>query len=373
MVVRFVLIALCLMSMAQGECKNPSMMSVEEKIGQLLMVHFNGNSANEDARILIQELHVGSIIYYTWANELSSHEQVRTLSVGLHQLAAETRLAIPLLIAVDQEGGRIVRLTTGFTSFPGNQALGLTGDPSLAEQCAYTIGRELTAVGINMNLAPVVDINSNPNNPVIGSRSFGSSPELVTSFAEKFLDGCAKAGILHCLKHFPGHGDVVVDSHHDLPVVNKPLEELKKMELVPFQQLASRADAIMTAHLLVPALDPDHCSTLSKKTIDFLRQEVGYEGVIITDSLVMEGVLKGRTIDEVALMALKAGCDLLLLGGKQLVGTGSGLELTVDDMRRIHQRLVDAVRTGELSEESIDTSVARVMALKACHFSYPVD
>lgn len=339
-------------------------MSLEEKVGQILMVHFQGETINDDAKILIQEAKVGSIIYYNWSNGLTSPAQVQALSAGLQQLAKENRIPIPLLITADQEGGVVARLQSGFTSFPGNKALGETSDPNLAKLSALAMGQELQAVGINMNLAPVVDVNNNPRNPIIGVRSFGESPEIVVAFAEKALDGYRQAKIIATLKHFPGHGDTEVDSHEDLPIVRKSIEELEKIELFPFMQLSRIAPVIMTAHLLVPALDVDHCSTLSAKTLSYLRNKIGFQGVIITDSLVMQGVLKKcQTVDEAAVKALNAGCDILLLGGKQLVGEHN-VELTVDDVKRIHSFLVKAVQENRISEERLNQAVDRVLALK---------
>jgi len=256
-------------------------MSLEEKVGQLLMVHFNGEKVNEDAVTLVQEIGVGGVMYYNWANGLHSKEQVAQLSSQLQELAA-----IPLFIAADQEGGVVCRLQRGFTVFPGNGARGAVNDVQLAEDCAFTTGSELLAAGVNFNLAPVVDVNSNPRNPVIGLRSFGSDPESVTRFAKAALIGYKKAGVLTSLKHFPGHGDVEVDSHEDLPVIKKSKKQLQKVELLPFFALADQADTVMTAHVLVPEIDPLHCATLSKKVLDILRS-AGFQGVIITDSLVM--------------------------------------------------------------------------------------
>jgi beta-N-acetylhexosaminidase len=200
---------------------------------------------------------------------------------------------------------------------------------------------------------------------VIGIRSFSDSPDTVVAFGRKALEGYRRAGIITSLKHFPGHGDVGVDSHLDLPVVSKSKEDLKQVELRPFTELAFLADTIMTAHILVPALDPEHCSTLSKKTLDYLKKEIGFQGVIISDSLVMEGVLKKcGSIDEAAIQALNAGCDILTLGGKQLVGGNTKVELTVSDIRRIHHSLVEAVKTGRVSEERLNQAVEKVVQLK---------
>ena len=228
-------------------------MTLEEKVGQLLLVHFNGEKVNNDAKILVQDTKVGGIIYYNWSNGLHSPKQIQTLSTDLQKLTEKNQNPIPLLIAADQEGGVVSRLHNGFTKFPGNKALGETCDPNLAESIALAMGEELQAVGINMNLAPVVDVNSNPRNPVIGVRSFGDEAETVFAFGKKALSGYRQAQIIATLKHFPGYGDVAVDPHGDLPIVRKSKKELERVELLPFAKLASSADAIMTAHILVPA------------------------------------------------------------------------------------------------------------------------
>ena len=325
------------------------------------MVHFLGEEVNEEARILIEEIKVGGIIYYNWANGLHSKEQVTSLSLGLQAMAK-----IPLLIAADQEGGIVNRLTQGFTIFPGNKALAMTGDPNLAKLSAFAMGREMLSAGVNMNLAPVVDINVNPKNPVIGLRSFGEDAETVVRFAKEALVGFGDAGVITTLKHFPGHGDVSIDSHESLPVVNKPLEVLERVELRPFRDLGALADAIMTAHILVPALDKERCSTVSKKTLSYLREEMGFEGVIISDSLIMDALLeKYSSIDEASIEALNAGCDILLLGGKLLLGSHAGFELRVEDIRRIHAAIVEGARSGRVSEERIDRAVERILHLKS--------
>ena len=342
-----------------------SEMSIEEKVGQLLMVHFHGEEANEEAKSLIQKTKVGAIIYFNWSNSLHSPEQVQKLSSSLQKLAQENRFPIPLLIAVDQEGGRVARLKQGFTQFPANRLLAEASHLNAVEEAAFTIGQELLAVGVNMNLAPVVDVNCNPNNPVIGDRSFGADPALVASFGEKALSGYRKAFVISTLKHFPGYGDVSVDPHADLPVVSKSKEDLEEMELLPFAKLSPLADAIMTAHILMPAFDSQNCATLSKKTLSYLRETLGFKGTIVADSLVMEGVLKKcGTVDEAAIQALNAGCDLLILGGKLLIGEHAGFELTVKDVERIHRSLVQAVQEGRISEARLNEAVAKVLKLK---------
>lgn len=338
--------------------------TLEEKVGQLLMVHFNGEGVNEDARKLIQEVKVGGIIYYTWANGLRSPQQVQSLSEVLQELA-ET----PLLIAIDQEGGNVVRLTEGFTKVPGNDVVGSSGDPSMAQAVAETIGGELRAVGINMNLAPVVDVYSDPDSP-LGPRCFSSDPETVATFGHRAIIGYHNQGVTTTLKHFPGHGGVSIDSHEDLPVLVKSLDELESLELIPFARLSPHTDAIMTAHILVPALDQVNCATLSKAILGLLREHLGFQGVIISDSLVMSGVLKCTgSVDEAAKQALIAGCDILLLGGKLFHGTNSN-EVSVEDIERIKSYLVDGVRKGDIDLQRVDDAYNRVLALKKRYTDY---
>lgn len=350
--------------------ENTHAMTIEEKVGQVMMVHFQGEAVNEDARTLIQGTKVGGIIYYNWSNGLNSPQQVRMLSFDLQKLTESNKNPIPLLIAVDQEGGVVSRLKHGFTEFPGNRALGETGDPNLAEIAAQMMSRELQDVGVNMNLAPVVDINCNPKNPAIGIRSFGDDPETVLLFVESTLKGYAQNHLISTLKHFPGHGDVTVDSHENLPVIRKPIQELEQMELLPFTKLADKADAIMTAHLLVTALDQENCSTLSEKTLSYLKNTIGFKGVIITDSLLMKGVLKKcHTVDEAAIKALNAGCDILLLGGKQLIEGNTDLELSVKDVQRIHSSIVNAVKKGRVPEARLNDAVRKILKLKERYLS----
>lgn len=340
-------------------------MSLEEKVGQVLMVHFHGESVNEEATKLVSELKVGGIIYYNWSNGLYHPHEVYELSRGLQEIAKKGRLSIPLLIATDQEGGIVQRLQSGFTIFPGNRAVGEAKNLVLAKSAALAIAKELSAVGINMNLAPVADVNNNPKNPVIGIRSFGEDPEAVTENAGQFLEGFKEAGVIGVLKHFPGCGNISMDPHEDLPVITASKEELEKVELLPFMRLASVSDAIMTAHTLVPAFDEELCSTLSEKTLTYLRKEIGFQGLIIADSLVMKGVLKKcHSVAEASVMALNAGCDLLILGGKLLSGEHEGFELIVDDIEKIHAYLVEAVKSGRILESRLDEAVERVLKIK---------
>lgn len=341
-----------------------AVMSIEEKVGQVLMVHFHGEEANDEAQYLIQKLHIGAFIYYEWSNGLSSPQQVANLSQGLQRLAMQTRLSLPLIIAIDQEGGPVCRLKgEGFTPIPANQVLAASESPEMVEQYAYTIGKELLSVGVNMNLAPVVDINGMQTRA--GQRSYGNSPELVAALGKKALDGYRHAGVISCLKHFPGVGDWKIDPHENLPIVEKSKPELQQWEFIPYYRLAPEADAIMTAHVLVPALDPKYCATVSKDILGLLRNNMQFHGVIVSDSLVMEGILKNiGSVEEAAIASLNAGCDLLILGGKQLIGAHANMELMLPDIIRLHAALVQAVKSGKISEGRLNQAVESILSLK---------
>jgi beta-glucosidase-like glycosyl hydrolase len=337
-------------------------LSLEEKVGQLLIVHFHGEQANAEAGTLLEKAHVGGFIYYNWANSLSSPYQVQQLSLSLQKMNSE-RSGIPLFLAVDQEGGRVNRLKAGFTEFPSQEQVAKTGVPELAFQVASAIGDELKKAGVNFNCAPVIDVHAGG---VIGDRSFGGNPQEVALFGEAALGGYQQAGVICALKHFPGYGAAAVDAHSATPVVRKPLEKLKAVDLYPFQMLALKADAIMTGHLIIPALDPRWPATLSPAILTgILRNEMGFQGVIISDSLVMKGLTQlTDSYEEAALQAFHAGCDLLCLGGK-LLNEPTQDELTVDDVLRIHQYLVQAILSGRISEERLNASVERILKLKA--------
>ncbi|MCE5316216.1 MAG: hypothetical protein LLG04_02480 [Parachlamydia sp.] len=341
-------------------------LSLEEKVGQLLIVHFHGLEANDEARKLISEAHVGGFIYYNWANGLDSPSQVIKLSTGLQRIAAEQPHPIPLWICTDQEGGPVTRLGKDFPIFPGNREIGQKGNASLARRQARKLGILLRSVGINMNLAPVVDISLHPESSFMTKRTYGDDPATVTAFAEQALKGYQEAGIVAVLKHFPGCGDVFVDPHYNLPILTKSREELEKAEWIPFRKLAPLAKGIMTTHLMVPALDCQNCATLSHAiTTGILREDWKYEGLILSDSLVMQGLLQQcPSIEEAAIRAIEAGCDLLILGGRQLMLQQNESELEADVILRIHQAIADAVRSGRLPLDRLDASVKRNLLLK---------
>lgn len=332
--------------------------STEEMVGEMLLVHFHGAEANHESAELLREAHVGGFIFYNWANELSSPSQVTKLTGSLN-LQSEK----PLFFAVDQEGGRVLRLTQGFSTPPYNAEITSSEN---AYAWAKKVGEELKAVGINMNLAPVVDVNSNPGNPVIGLRSYSSDPSVVVARATAALNGYRDAGITAVIKHFPGHGDTRVDSHFYLPVINKTLEELEKVELYPFRHLADNTPAIMTAHLLIPALDKERCVTLSRTIIpNILIKDMHFKGLIMTDSLAMQAVLnQNDSIEEVAIQAIEAGHDLLVLGGKQLLKADRGFEFCTQDIISIHRAICEAVKNKRIPLERIQNSYDKIVGIK---------
>lgn len=329
--------------------------TIEEKVGQLLIVHFHGEKANEASKILLEQAHSGGFIYYDWANGLTSPEQVRTLSAGLQKCNPSS---LPLFIAVDQEGGRVSRFKKGFPAFPSQSN---TKDGLPAQEIAIL----LKEVEINLNFAPVVDVNSNPQNPIIGDRSYSHDPEEVVRLGRLALKAYHEKGILATLKHFPGHGDTESDSHSSLPIVNKSLEELNRVELYPFKELSPETDLIMTAHLLMPALDAEFPATFSSRILTgLLRNSWDYQGLIISDSLIMKALdIYAPSIEEKALLALNAGCDLLCLGGK-LLNEPAQDEFTVEDILRIHSYLVEAVKSGRYPEEKLNASFERIRHAK---------
>lgn len=337
-------------------------LSIEEKVGQLLIVHFHGTEANAESERLLKEAHVGGFIYYGWSNGLTSVQQVKNLSSSLQK---SNPSPLPLWISIDQEGGRVSRLNQLFPTPPSQKA-------SFENKTVYNdtlqIANQLKEVGINLNFAPVLDINSNPNNPVIGDRAYSNSPQDVITAGTAALQAYHQVGIFCTLKHFPGHGNTKSDSHQSLPIIDKPLHELNTCELLPFHQLQSKAPLIMTAHILVPALDPNNPITFSKLALqDLLRNQWGYQGLIISDSLVMKALKPyAPTYEEAALKALLAGCDLLCLGGK-LLNEDSKDELTTDDILRIHHYLVEAVKSGKLPESQLNYSISRIKMAKALY------
>nr|WP_206324461.1 MULTISPECIES: glycoside hydrolase family 3 protein [unclassified Streptomyces] len=339
-------------------------MSLEEKVGQLFVSRVYGHSATApdqadvDANLrelgvrtaaeLVGRYHLGGIIYFAWAHNTRSPHQIAELSNGIQ---AASRL--PVLISTDQEHGIVCRVGEPATLLPGAMALGAGGSPADTRKAARIAGAELAALGIRQNYAPVADVNVNPANPVIGVRSLGSDPRAVSALVTAQIRGYQGAGVAATAKHFPGHGDTAVDSHYGLPVITHSRAQWSELDAPPFRAaIAAGIDAIMTAHLVVPALDPsEDPATLSYPILTgVLREQLGYDGVVVTDALDMQGVRTKYGDDRVPVLALQAGVDQLLNPPKLDVAWNA---------------VLGAVRNGELTEERLDESVLRILRLKA--------
>jgi len=268
--------------------------------------------------------------------------------------AANRSNPAPLLLSVDQEGGRVNRMPASLVAVPASRDIAKSGDSGKARSIGAAIADEIRSIGFNVNFAPVLDIDSNPKNPVIGNRSFGPTADVVTDFGLEEMAGLRSKQVIPVVKHFPGHGDTSVDSHLELPVVEKTADQLRKLELVPFAKaIQSGADMVMVAHILLPQLDPDRPSSLSPKVItDLLRGELGFKGVVITDDMTMGAILKHFDLGQAAVQSVKAGSDIVLVAHEYA------------QAKKALAALKQAVQSGDIAAETIDNSVYRILALK---------
>lgn len=329
-------------------------LTLEDKIGQVFMFGFPGKSP-EDAHYLINNFRPGGIIYF--ARNCGTVEEVAGVSARLQEWAGNSGSGIPLFIAADQEGGVVARLTQGISVMPGPMSLAAAasdGDATFIEEAAWATAIQLRSGGINLNAAPVLDVNDNPDNPVIGIRAFGEDPELVAKFGMLAAHGFRRGGVIATGKHFPGHGNTSVDSHLDLPVLPHSMERLNSCELVPFKQaIEAGIPAIMTAHIIFQAIDRHKPATLSSAVLrGLLRNTLGFQGVIMTDCLEMDAIAKHFGTARGAVEAFKAGCDLLLISHARNL------------QEQAWAAMLEAVKTGEISEERLDESVNRILGLK---------
>ncbi|MFI9241941.1 glycoside hydrolase family 3 protein [Streptomyces sp. NPDC053086] len=346
-----------------------SRMTLEEKVGQLFVMRVYGHSATApdqadiDANLkeigvrtaaeLIAKYRVGGIIYFTWAHNTRDPHQIADLSNGIQQVSLDQPRGLPVLIATDQEHGAVCRVGAPATLFPGAMAIGAGRSRSDARALGRISGAELRAMGINQDYSPDADVNVNPANPVIGVRSFGADPEAVAGLVAAEVKGYQASWVAATAKHFPGHGDTAVDSHYGFPVITHSRELWEKLDAVPFRAaIRAGIDSIMTAHIQFPALDDSgDPATLSQPILTgILRGELGYDGVVITDSLGMQGVRTKYGDDRVPVLALKAGVDQLLNPPSLDVAWNAVLK---------------AVQDGELTEARLDESILRILRLKA--------
>ena len=321
-----------------------SLRDIRQHVGELVNVGFAGPSVPPELRALAREFDLGGVILFT--RNIEAPEQVAELTYDVQALAGEW----PLWVSIDQEGGHVARLHAPFTEWPPMITLGRSGDERLAWRFAEALAAELTAVGISLNFAPVLDVHTNSTNPVIGNRALSVCAEQVARLGSVIIRALQANGVAACGKHFPGHGDTGTDSHVELPVIEHSPDRLHAVELVPFRAaIESAVASMMTAHVLIPSFDPDQPATLARAVVhDLLRTNLGYEGLVVTDDLEMRAICSRYTVEDAAVRALLAGCDLLLLCGDNQ-----------DRQVAVLESLIHAVEAGELPVQRVEDAVAR--------------
>jgi beta-N-acetylhexosaminidase len=325
-------------------------MSFRRHAGQLAIAGFAGHAIPADLKSLAREFDLGGIILF--ARNVAEPAQVADLSREAQELARD----VPLWVSVDQEGGRVARLKRPFTVWPPMMTLGRSGDEMLAERFARALAAELRAVGITLDYTPVLDVHTNPENPVIGDRALAERAEDVARLGRVIIRTLQEAGVAACGKHFPGHGDTSVDSHVDLPLVEHPRDRLEAVELVPFRAaVEERVASIMTAHILLPALDEERPATLSPAIVGgMLRDALGYDGLILSDDLEMKAIAGRYGMGEATVGAIAAGCDAVLMCGDSQDQQVTALEA-----------VIRAVEDGTLPRARVDDALATHRRVKA--------
>lgn len=329
-------------------------MTLREKVGQLFMIGFTGISVSKSIARLMATYQPGGVILFS--RNLNTVDQIIRLTNNLQKLNPQQRL----FVSIDQEGGRVSRLPRGFTIFPPCAVLGQCDSSEMTYAAASATAEELRAVGINMNMAPVLDIHTNPENPIIGDRAFSASATQVSAHGLATTAGLQDNKVMACGKHFPGHGDTSTDSHVELPTVTLSAERLREVELRPFRHaIENELASIMTAHILYPTLDDARPATLSSYILTgLLRKELNFQGLIVTDDLEMRAIVDHYGIGEAAVLAFRAGADILLICKDQ--------DRVVTAMETVYE----AVRRGEISEARLEASLGRIARAKS-RFLHP--
>jgi beta-N-acetylhexosaminidase len=327
-----------------------SEMTDTEKIGQLVVVGMEGTTAGPDDLKLIADRKVGGMIFFK-PNLTDTTQTVKLLN-DLKKMNAGNR--IPLWLSVDEEGGRVTRLPAEFAKLPTARSIGRINSLAYSREVGTLLGEGLRSVGFNLDYAPVLDVNSNPNNPVIGDRAFGTEPDVVTRIGIQVMKGLQAAGVASVVKHFPGHGDTSVDSHIGLPVVQHDLDRLRSLELIPFQAAVEQGvDAVMVAHILLPRLDAEHPASFSKAVITgLLREELGYNGVVMTDDMTMGAIAEHYDTGAAAVEAVLAGADIVLVCHDYVKENA------------VLDALTQAVEDDRISPLRLDESVLRILLMK---------
>jgi len=327
-------------------------MTLQEKIGQRLMTGFPGTEMSEEFRQVVRTHKIGNVILFR--ENILNCSQLKQLCRDIQEFVRK-ETGHSAFIAVDQEGGIVTRLKEDGVNVPGAMALAATGDPENAYRAGKLIGKELRALGPNFNFAPTVDVNSNPKNPVIGVRSYGDDPHMVGRFAARSVQGLLEGGVLCTAKHFPGHGDTDRDSHLALPCVDKSLEEMEQVELIPFQAaIAAGVPAVMTAHILFPKIEPDLIpATMSRRIMQgLLREKLGFQGIIVSDCMEMAAIRSHYGVANGTLAAFKAGVDLVEITHHPLLCAEAAAHL------------LEAAKSGELDLQEMEESVNRILEAK---------
>lgn len=325
-------------------------MNLDEKLGQMVVVEFYGSTLNSDLIQMIQTYHVSGVLI----ENKNGNAQTRTQLVTLNQ-AMQGQAHIPLFISTDYEGGLVNELRQITGERPSEAAIGATHDPQVAYNSGYNAAKDLTSLGLNVNFMPIVDVLTNPNNPGLPDRTFGSDPTLVTTMGQAYLKGLTNGGVVGCLKHFPGLGSANLDPHLSLPTMNRSLATLNAIDFVPYRTMINEGivPMVMVTHILNPQLDPNLPTSLSPNVVTgLLRNTLGFQGVIISDTLWMGGISNTYTLAQAAVLAVKAGTDLIL--GPR------GLADSANMLYGLHQ----AVTNGSITENEIDASVTRILELK---------
>lgn len=326
--------------------------TITEQAGQMLMAGLQGTSLDKDAEDLICNYKVGGFILF--GRNFESPKQLSDFICELQSLALTKGNGTPLFISVDQEGGRVARLKEPFTEYPFAGVLGIAKSEELAYNFGSALAKELLAVGINMDFAPVLDVNSNPANPIIGDRAFSDDPEWVARLGGAFVRAFNDEGILPVGKHFPGHGDTTLDSHLHLPYVNRDVNSLENIELHPFSKvLKNGLNVVMTAHVIYPAWDEKYPATFSKKILgDILRKRFEFDGIIISDDLEMKAIDDHYAFESIPEMGVEAGVDIFLVCHD------------TDRIRTLHDLLIKGVNNGKISRDNVQQSAERIARIK---------
>lgn len=334
-------------------------MSIGHIIGQHFIIGVSGHALTADEKKFIVQSNIGGICLF--GRNVADPKQVRDLCAEIQSLRHQQVDKVPLFIGIDMEGGRVHRLKPPFTAWPPLRKLGDLDAPTVSFHFANDMGKEMRAVGINLDFAPCVDVFTNPANTVIGDRSISSDPEIVARHASALVRGYKKADILTCAKHFPGHGNTVIDSHEDLPIEHADFDKLEACELIPFRKaFKSRVDMVMTSHIKFPLIDPNWPVTLSEIFIkQIIRDEFRFRGLVITDDLGMKAMTKHYGIEEVPVRALKAGVDLLLYCNDPEVPA------------QAYEAVLEATAQGNLQLEDLKQSYQRIIEFKKAAIPHP--